>query len=90
MYRRKQYTASFGITTWYDALKEHTFRTVHVPITHEEGQAIITAHQVHERERLKHLNLYNTTMTDADIERSKESLVKVRQGSLFSGYSDRH
>ena len=42
IYRRKHYTAQFGIDTWYDGpLKEHTFKTEMLPIEFDEAQAIV-------------------------------------------------
>ena len=42
IYRRKHYTAQFGIDTWYDTpLKEHTFKTEMLPLAIEEAQAIV-------------------------------------------------
>lgn len=76
IYRRKQYQASFGITSWYDALKGHTFQTVHVPITYEEGQAIIIAHQAIERTKHKYIAMYSH-LTEADIQAAGERLAKV-------------
>ncbi|PRP78291.1 hypothetical protein PROFUN_13825 [Planoprotostelium fungivorum] len=42
LYRRRHYQASFSINTWYDALREHTFRTETVDLSFEEAQSIVT------------------------------------------------
>lgn len=76
MFRRKQYQASFGITTWYDALKEHTFRTVHVPISIDEGNAIVTLHQAFQREKHKKLDIYRE-LTQSKIDEAKRVVAQV-------------
>eukprot|EP01112_Ceratiomyxa_fruticulosa_P017448 TRINITY_DN5433_c0_g2_i4.p1 TRINITY_DN5433_c0_g2~~TRINITY_DN5433_c0_g2_i4.p1 ORF type:complete len:381 (+),score=68.64 TRINITY_DN5433_c0_g2_i4:894-2036(+) len=40
-YRRFYYTKSFGILTWYESLKEHTFKTVCTPLKFDEAQRIL-------------------------------------------------
>lgn len=39
-YRRKYYQESFGIATWYDAMPHHTFKTLVLPLSFEEAQAM--------------------------------------------------
>jgi len=42
-YRRWRYRYSFGIHSWYDRLKEHTFRTSFVEFSYQDAQAILNA-----------------------------------------------
>jgi len=42
LYRRSHYTSSYGISSWYDDLKEHTFKTVFVDLTFDEAGAILS------------------------------------------------
>ncbi|KAH3765875.1 Ras subfamily protein [Pelomyxa schiedti] len=53
MYRRKHYQYSFGISTWYEALKEHTFRSSFLSISYDEARAIVNKnrHNVTEAEQ---------------------------------------
>ncbi|KAL6073168.1 Cell division cycle protein 123 [Balamuthia mandrillaris] len=41
LFRRKHYTSCFGIETWYEALQDHTFHTLSVPLSVEEAEAIV-------------------------------------------------
>jgi len=41
LYRRFYYTKSYGISSWYDNLSEHTFKTNFLELTYEEADAII-------------------------------------------------
>jgi len=44
MYRRKHYQAAFGISSWYNALKEYTFRTESISLHYSEAKAVKKTH----------------------------------------------
>ena len=88
LFRRKQYQASFGITTWYDGLKEHTFRTEHLPISFDEGKAIVTLHEEHEKVKHKNLGVFKD-LPPEEVEKAKEALAKVQCPEIEHGRSRR-
>jgi hypothetical protein len=48
LYRRKHYQAAFCINTWYDALKEHTFRSRFLDFSVDEARALIAKNRTPE------------------------------------------
>lgn len=49
-YRRVHYQASFGIDSWYEGLEEHTFKTIHLNLSH--GSTVLLTFRVCERTSL--------------------------------------
>lgn len=43
-FRRMRYQDSFGISSWYDALKEKTFPSSFLPLSYQQGRAIYDVH----------------------------------------------
>jgi hypothetical protein len=43
-FRRQRYQAAFGIESWYDDLREHTFYTKSVSLSYEEAKALSQYH----------------------------------------------
>lgn len=63
MYRRKHYQDSFGIGTWYDKLSEHTFPTISVGMSFEEGECFIKYY----RKNTSSSIVTNVSILDSDI-----------------------
>ena len=79
MYRRKEYQAKFGIDTWYDQLKHHTFQTTMIEISYEESKAIINKHlkRTLSEENLNDLKILSQKI-DVEIQKfNGEAFVKV-------------
>eukprot|EP01117_Protostelium_nocturnum_P015788 TRINITY_DN6151_c0_g1_i1.p1 TRINITY_DN6151_c0_g1~~TRINITY_DN6151_c0_g1_i1.p1 ORF type:complete len:196 (-),score=61.02 TRINITY_DN6151_c0_g1_i1:931-1452(-) len=44
LYRRRHYTASFGIDTWYSNLSHLSFKSTSIPLSFNQAKAILSLH----------------------------------------------
>lgn len=45
LFRRMRYQNAFGVSTWYEALREHTFASEFVPMSPAASRALLDAHR---------------------------------------------
>src|SRR5688572_14012731 len=85
MYRRKHYQDSFGIDSWYENLKEHTFPTISVPMTFSEGEALIKMY--HKSTGSSLFSAVTIEKTDLDaiasLEKKMDDVLKNMQHGAF-------
>jgi hypothetical protein len=89
---RDYYREQFGVDKWYDGLEEHTFRTIFVPLSLEEGNALLWSQREHAKTELKTSKIYKNDTKDMEakykallqsLERRIDEAAKQFPGGFF-------